>query len=289
MSERRALVAGCGFLGAAIARLLAAEGWRVTGCTHSAESAAALAGEPFQAVAGDFTRADEVARWGEFETVIHSASSRRGGPDEYRQVYLDGLRTLIETVRPRHVLFVSSTSVYAQTDGSCVTEESEAAPARETGRILREAEELALAHGGAAARLAGIYGPGRSVLLKKFFSGEARIEGGGERWLNQIHRDDAATAVVAMVRAGAMGIFNVADDTPLSQRELYTWLAARFGKPLPPDGPIDLNRKRGWTHKQVLNVKARRLGWEPRYPSFFDAVETDEEMVRLAQAQAVGG
>jgi nucleoside-diphosphate-sugar epimerase len=181
------------------------------------------------------------------------------------------------------VVFVSSTSVYAQTDGSVVTEETDAAPDRETGRILREAEEVALAARGAVARLAGIYGRGRSVLLKKFFSGEARIEGGGERWLNQIHREDAATAIAAIVRTRAPGIFNVADDTPLTQRSLYSRLAESFGRPLPPDGPIDLNRKRGWTHKRVSNAKLRTLGWAPKYPSFFDAVETDAEMVRLAQ------
>jgi nucleoside-diphosphate-sugar epimerase len=283
MSEGCALVAGCGFLGAEVARRLAAEGWEVTGCTHSAESAAALAGEPFKVVAGDFTRAEEAARWGTFDTIIHSASSRRGGADEYRHVYFEGLRTLIETCAPARVVFVSSTSVYAQTDGSIVTEESDAAPTRETGRILREAEELALAAGGAITRLAGIYGRGRSVLLKKFFSGEARIEGSGERWLNQIHRDDAASAIAAIVRARATGIFNVADDTPLTQRALYAYLAERFARPLPPEGPIDLNRKRGWTHKRVSNAKLRGLGWAPKYRSFFDAVAADAEMVRLAQ------
>jgi hypothetical protein len=45
-----------------------------------------------------------------------------------------------------------------------------------------------------------------------------------------------------------------------------------FGKDLPPHGPRDLNRKRGWTHKRVSNAKLREIGWEPVYPSFLDAV-----------------
>ncbi len=49
------------------------------------------------------------------------------------------------------------------------------------------------------ARLAGIYGPGRSALLRKFLSGEARIENGGERYLNQVHRDDIAAALLHLV------------------------------------------------------------------------------------------
>jgi SAM-dependent methyltransferase len=39
-----------------------------------------------------------------------------------------------------------------------------------------EAEQIALDSGGSIARLSGIYGPGRSVLLKKFLSGEALLE-----------------------------------------------------------------------------------------------------------------
>jgi nucleoside-diphosphate-sugar epimerase len=282
MSGPRVLVAGCGYLGSAIARLLAAEGCDVTGCTHSPESAAALRGESYRVVAGDFTQPEQIESWGPFEVVIHAASSRRGGPGEYRQIYLEGARALLHAFAPRQLVFTSSTSVYAQVDGSVVTEESPAAPDRETGRILREAEELALAAGGAVARLAGLYGPGRSVLLKKFISGEARIEAGGERWLNQIHRDDAAAAVATLVQTRATGIFNVADDTPLLQRDLYAFLADRFQRPLPPHGPIELNRKRGWTHKRVANAKLRALGWAPKYPSFFDAVNRDPELVRLA-------
>ncbi len=76
------------------------------------------------------------------------------------------------------MLFTSSTSVYAQRDGSWVTEESETKPARETGRILLETEEFVLGHGGIVARLAGIYGPGRSALLSKFLAGEAIIDPG---------------------------------------------------------------------------------------------------------------
>ena len=44
-----------------------------------------------------------------------------------------------------------------------------------------------------------LYGPGRSVLMRKFLAGEAVLEGDGTRWINQIHRDDAARAIVQLV------------------------------------------------------------------------------------------
>jgi len=273
--QRRVLIAGCGYVGQATARLLHARGWDVLGATHSVQSAAALAAEPYRVVTCNITDRADVAALPSVKAVIHCASSGRGGVDEYRRVYLEGTQILLNVLAPRQFIFASSTSVYAQVGGEIVCEESAAMPERETGRILREAEEFVLAHGGTVARLAGIYGPGRSVLLGKFFSGEALIEGNGGRFINQVHREDIASAFVLLLESGARGIFNVCDDEPLTQRTVYEWLAQRFDRALPPSAAIDLNRKRGWTNKRVSNARLRALGWTPRYPSFREAIEQD--------------
>ncbi len=279
MHMKSCFIAGCGFTGLATARLLHGRGWNVIGGTHSPESAATLAGEAFPVVACDITDRAAISKLPPVKAVVHCASSGRGGAGQYRAVYLEGARSLADVLGPARFVFTSSTSVYAQTDGSVVTEESASEPDRETGRILREAEEFVVKSGGCVARLAGIYGPGRSVLLKKFFSGEAAIEGDGGRFINQVHRDDIASALALLIESGARGIFNVCDDEPMTQRAVYEWLAQRFQKPLPPSGPIDPNRKRGWTSKRVSNAKLRALGWVPRYPSFRDAVENDPSLI----------
>jgi len=281
----KVLIAGCGFVGLTTARLFAQEAWEVTGCTHSSESAAKLAGESFPVLACDLAERSAVealASIGPVNAVIHCASSGRGGAEQYRRVYLEGARHLAAVFPNATLLFTSSTSVYAQTDGGWVNEESAAEPDRETGRLLRETEKFVISQNGIVTRLAGIYGPGRSVLLRKFFDGTATIEGDGTKWINQTHRDDIATALVQLVSTGARGIFNVNDDRPLAQRDLYAWLAERFQRPLPPSGPIDLNRKRGWTNKRVSNAKLRAIGWKPRFPSFYDAVENDPGLVESA-------
>ena len=291
--RRRVVVAGCGFVGLSTARLFHQRGWEVTGVTHSEESAQALRAEPFRVVRCDISDADQVGAIFKgqegMDAVVHCASSGRGGEEAYRQVYFRGTQVLSGVLVPRQFLFTSSTSVYAQTDGSWVTEESEAAPDRATGRILRETEEWVLNHGGTVGRLSGIYGPGRSVLLKKYFSGEAVLEGDGSRWINQIHREDVAEGLWVLVEQGRPGVFNLGDDRPLAQRELYEELAVRFGRGLPPWGPEDRNRKRGWTHKRVSNAKLRSLGWVPRYPSFLDALVGDPDLVPLAQGILPGG
>ncbi len=266
----RVLIAGCGYVGAATADLFHGAGWTVEGWTHSEDSAAELAAKPYPVRAVDIS-GDDVA--GEFDAVIHCASSGGGGAESYRRVYLEGARNLLEKLRPPNFIFTGSTSVYAQTAGEWVDEESPAEPMHETGKVLREAEEVVRQNGGVVARLAGIYGPGRSALLRKFLSGEARLEGNGSRFLNQVHRDDIAAALVLLASLPSEGTVNVADDEPITQRAAYEWLAARLGRPIPPAAETAGQRKRGSSNKRVRNAKLRSLGWQPRFPNFASGME----------------
>ena len=272
----RILIAGCGYVGQAVADLVHAAGWTVEGWTHSAESAARLSANPYPVRGVDVSRRAQVAEHGGmFDAVIHCASSRRGDAETYRQVYLDGARNLLETFPGSKLLFTSSTSVYAQSDGSWVTEESETKPVRETSRILLETEKLVLDERGIVARLAGIYGPGRSALLSKFLEGTAVIDPENDRFVNQVHRDDIASALFFLLSRKVEGaqIYNVVDDQPILQSECYRWLAQRLNRPLPPIGKSKGPRKRGDSNKRVSNAKLRRLGWTPRYPTFVEAME----------------
>jgi len=121
-------------------------------------------------------------------------------------------------------------------------------------------------------RLAGLYGPGRCVPLQKLLSGEAVIEGEGERVMNMINQFDAVNALRFLVENDARGIFNVVDNEPVRQRDWFLWVCKQTGKPLPPYGPRDLTRKRGWTSKRVSNQKLQSLGWNPRFPTFREGI-----------------
>lgn len=272
----RILIAGCGYVGQATADLFHAAGWDVEGWTASEESAAALSAKPYPSCQIDISNCDQVAeRPGTFDAVIHCASSRGGGVESYRQIYLNGTRNLLDRFAETKLLFTSSTSVYAQGDGSWVTEESETRPARETGRVLLETEKLVLERRGMVARLAGIYGPGRSALLSKFLAGTAIIDPESDRFVNQVHRDDIASAIFFLLTRETQRtqIYNVVDDQPMLQTECYRWLAQRLDRPLPPIGKSMGPRKRGDSNKRVSNAKLRSLGWNLRYPTFVDAME----------------
>jgi nucleoside-diphosphate-sugar epimerase len=241
----RAVILGCGFVGARAARLFARAGWQVTGVTRSPASAALLAGEPFDVLPCDISdpaALSAATQLHDADALISAVSSGRGGEEIYRAVYLNGLRNAIACLNPKRILFVSSTSVY-----------------------------------------------GRSMLLRKFLDKTAVIEGGGARHINQIHADDAAGALVHLI-AGDLpaGIYNVVDDTPITQLACYEWLAAYLKEPLPPRGATDPNRKRGVTDKRVSNAKLRSLGWRLIYPSFQEAVTRDPALLAAARADGSG-
>jgi nucleoside-diphosphate-sugar epimerase len=273
----RILIAGCGYVGEATADLFHAAGWDVEGWVHSQASAAEFSKKPYSVHVVDVSQRAQLAqRAGLFDAVVQCVSSRGGDADIYRRVYLSAARNLVECFPAATILFTSSTSVYAQCDGSWVTEQSATKPLRETSRILLEVEKLILDKGGTVVRLAAIYGPRRSALLTRFMRGTATIDPGNDRFVNQVHRDDIASALFLLLdrrSQGAAEIYNVVDDHPLLQSECYAWLAQKLNRPLPPITRSKQPGKRGDTNKRVSNAKLRGSGWTPQYPTFADAME----------------
>lgn len=281
-APKRILIVGCGYVGTALGRRLAAEGHSVVGLRRSPPDPQGVDESGIQPWIGDLTRRDSLESLpGPFDWVINTVSSSRGGPAEYRAVYREGMRHLLDWMRthpPTAFAYTSSTSVYGQTSGEWVDESSPALPSTETGGILLETERLILdaaAEGtvpGRILRVAGIYGPGRGHLLQQFLRGEARIQGTGARWINMIHRDDAAGALIAALERGRPGeLYNAVDDEPVSQLDFLSWLSGRLQRPLPPMATDEelASRKRGLTHKRVRNLKLRlETGWEPSYRTF---------------------
>lgn len=267
------LIAGCGYVGSAAAELFTAAGWKVAGWTRSG-AAPGVSCEMHAVDLSDATSVQEAP--GNFDVVIHCASTRGGDPESYRRLYLEGARNLRQRFEDAVFIFVSSTSVYAQTGGEWVTEESVAEPSHETGKILREAEEFVLQNGGSVTRFAGLYGPNRSVTLQRLLRGDAVIDPENDRFINQLHRDDAARALLLLAtppKASPSEIYNVADDLPVRQSEYYRWLAAKLDRPEPLVGVAQMIRKRGNNNKRVANRKLRSVGWNPAFPTFREGME----------------
>lgn len=278
----RVLIVGCGYVGLPLGAELARRGHEVFGLRRTIDGAGELHAAGLTPVVGDVTELRTLcALPGPFDWVVNTVSSSKGGADVYRSVYVEGTRNLLSWLAGSAVtkfIYTSSTSVYAQTDGGEVTEESPADPEAETGKLLVETENLLLAAArersfpAVVLRVAGIYGPERGHLFQQYLRDEARLSGDGSRLLNMIHRDDVIGAAIAALERGEPGrVYNVADDEPVAQVEFFRWLAGQLRKPLPPFASAEesANRKRGVTNKRVSNRRLREeLGCVLKYPTF---------------------
>jgi nucleoside-diphosphate-sugar epimerase len=263
---------------------------------RSSEGGAEIAAAGIKPLVADITRGPDLAKLpAPFDWVVNTVSSEKGGEEEYREVYLNGTRNLIEWLAPTPIkkyVYTSSTSVYGQTNGSLVKESSPTEPASPTSRLLVETEKLILDAAQAKKfpavilRVAGIYGPERGHLFLQYLRNEARIAGKGERFLNMIHRDDLVSVIIAALKSGRPGeVYNATDDEPVAQIHFFRWLSETLGKWMPPFATEEESsgRKRGLTNKKVSNRKLRmELGVGFKYPTFRQGYTA--EIARLERA-----
>lgn len=227
-------IIGCGYLGRRVARLWREQGKHVLALTRGrAEELQALGIEP---VVGDVLDPSGWSAKPQAATVLYAVGHDRSSGRSFREVYLDGLRHVLESFSPpERFIYVSSTSVYGQSGGEWVDEDSPTEPAEENGRVILEAERLLRAKLPAAIilRFAGIYGPGRVIRRDAVEKGEP-LGGDPEKWLNLIHVEDGARAVLAAAERGRPGAtYNVADGAPVRRRDFYAFLAELLGAPPP--------------------------------------------------------
>ncbi|MCI0380602.1 MAG: NAD-dependent epimerase/dehydratase family protein, partial [Gemmataceae bacterium] len=172
----------------------------------------------------------------ELNTVLFAVGWDRASGHSMRAVYVEGLGNVLRALpKPKTFIYVSSTSVYGQSDGSWVSEDSPTEPQEESGRIVLAAERTlhALRPEAVILRFAGIYGPGRLLRQKTVADGEP-IVGDPDKWLNLIHAEDGARAVLAAEERGAPGrIYNIADGQPVRRREFFAALAQTLSAPAP--------------------------------------------------------
>ncbi|MDB6021328.1 MAG: NAD-dependent epimerase/dehydratase [Pedosphaera sp.] len=292
----RVLIVGCGYVGTALGAELARQGHEVFGVRRTAEGEAELAAAGIKLLVADVTKPEELAALpGPFDWVVNCVSSTRGGVEEYRAVYLQGTRNLIEWLSaapPKKFVYTSSTSVYGQTDSSPVKETSSTDPASDTSRVLVETEKMLLEAAqqkkfpAVVLRVAGIYGPERGHLFLQYLKNEAKIAGKGERLINMIHRDDLVGVIIAALKNGRPGeIYNAVDDEPVAQIHFFRWLSETLGKWMPPFATEEesAERKRGLTNKKVQNRRLKmELGYQFKYPNFRKGYTA--EIQRLDQA-----
>jgi nucleoside-diphosphate-sugar epimerase len=177
--------------------------------------------------------------------------------------------------------YLSTVGVYGDHNGAWVDEETPTAPIFERGLRRLEAEQAWLAFASETRRrvdvfrLAGIYGPGRSV-IDSLKAGTARCIVKPGQVFNRIHVDDIARVLAAAIdKDTGHRLFNVSDDEPAPPEDVVAYAAELLGMPAPPAVPLEQSGLSGmaasfWAEcKRVRNARIRRdLGVELIYPTY---------------------
>ena len=223
----------------------------------------------------------------DLDYVFFLSSAARRDDASYKLAYVDGLRNLLARLDgspPKRLFVASSTRVYPQSGGVRVDELSATAAWHFTSRRLLESERLAAASSIATTivRFGGIYGPGRTGLVRRVLAREATLWDGSPHFTNRIHRDDCAAVLAHLMGLDSPeSLYLAVDDTPVKHNELVSWIADRLGVDLPATllapGPTPSRSrtegKRPQTNKRCSNARLRASGYRCLYPSFREGYE----------------
>jgi nucleoside-diphosphate-sugar epimerase len=270
----RVLIAGYGYVGAALGRALVEESHGVWGlCRRHISLPEGIL--PIVADLGLPASLTDLPP--DLDYVFYMASP--GGSDEalYRAAYVQGLSNLLDALdrqghRPGRIFFVSSTSVYAQRRGEWVDEASPAEPVHYSGRRPLEAEQILFEgpFAGTVVRFAGIYGPRRTRLIESVRTGRAVWRKSPPQWTNRIHRDDCAGVLKHLMQLERPEkIYLGVDREPTEQGDVLRWLAGVLGAPLPRavrarDRALPTTR----SNKRCRNDRLLASGYTFLYPTY---------------------
>jgi nucleoside-diphosphate-sugar epimerase len=267
--SKRVLIVGCGDIGQSLGLQLAAVGWQVTGLRRNGTLPA-----PLQTINADVTKMDSLQALSgiSFDYVVVTLTPGGFTDDLYRQIYVEGLRNLLDVLSPAsHWLWVSSTSVYHQANDQWVDEDSDTLPTTFSGMRLLEAEqqlvEYGLAH--SVVRFAGIYGPGRRRLIEQVQAGKGCIQT-PNLYTNRIHRDDCVGLLAHLLSMADRGqqlasCYIGVDNEPVTMWQLKSWLAQQLD--MSPSALTEQAMPRR-NSKRCSNQRLLATGYQLQYPSY---------------------
>ena len=270
---------GLGFSALALGRRLSAKGWEVAGTARDEGKIERLKHEGYAVT--DFGGEPGDERLPRLLTgTTHLLHSIPPG-DDGDPVLASYRKEITALPSLRWIGYLSTVGVYGDQEGGWVDESAEPRPnsARTGARVNAERDWLEFGKETGVPvqvfRLAGIYGPGRSVFDKLKAGTARRIKKDGQVF-SRIHVEDIASvleASIARPRAGA--IYNVADDEPAAPGDVVAYAAELMGLLPPPEvdfAEADLTpmaRSFYQGSRRIRNARIKsELGVRLRYPTY---------------------
>ncbi|KPQ28747.1 MAG: nucleoside-diphosphate-sugar epimerase [Marinobacter excellens HL-55] len=275
MSDRkqsaRILVAGCGKLGGDIAKTLSATA-EVYGLRRNPDRVPA----GITGIGADLTRPETLNGKlpEQLDIVIYCLTPSSYDEQGYHNAYVAGLQNLLDALGDQpltRLIFISSTSVYAQNDDSWVDETSPAEPDRFTGQIILKGEKTALdsIHPATVVRFSGIYGPTRQRFLEEVIEGRMNPQPPAP-FSNRVHEQDAARVIAWLSEQALAGnaienLYIATDCEPVTLDQVVEWVRQQ----IECKAPVASARKGGRAgSKRCSNQRLLKSGFKFRYPDY---------------------
>lgn len=220
-------VLGCGWLGMPLAKQLLQNGYAVNGSTTTESKLELLEKvgiSPFliSLKANDSSREVTVFLENSEILIINIPPGLRGNSGENFVAKMENLIPFIEKSSVEKVIFVSSTSVYAD-ENKVVTEETFPKPETESGKQLHVSENLLLNNSNfqtTVLRFGGLIGEDRHPI--KFLFGRNNIEN-PEAPINLIHQTDCIEIIQKIIEKEVWNtVFNAVAPFHPSRKKYYT-------------------------------------------------------------------
>ncbi|MBN1008203.1 SDR family oxidoreductase [Amphritea pacifica] len=270
LNREQILIAGCGDIGSQLGLNLVTAGRQVFGLRRNINQLP----PGIQGIAADLSQPDTLLNLPQqLDTLFYVVAAGSRDESVYRRAYPDGMHNLLQAlqqqgIHPRQLFFISSTAVYHQQNDEWVDERSATEPDNFSGRIMLEAEQIAL-HSGIPAsivRFSGIYGPGRNYMLSQVSRGIGH-PAEPPRYSNRIHRDDCVGALLYLYQLSKKQtlkpIYLASDDQPAPLHEVSDWLAAQLGVEI-----TERSAHRTIGSKRCSNTLLKQSGYRFRYPNY---------------------
>lgn len=272
---------GLGFSAEALVRHLSVADWTVSGTVRDPDKARRLLGQGLDA---QLWSGESLSK--EFTAKLHASNHVLVSvpPGEDGDPVLSAARDAIRSIPSLNWLgYLSTTGVYGDTGGAWVDETARVNPssARSERRVQAEQAWLELHRDEGLPvhvfRLAGIYGPGRSVFDQIRAKRAKRIDKPGHAF-SRIHVDDIARVLAASIakpRPGA--IYNVCDNEPAPPAEVTAYACGLLGKEPPELESFETAKQRMspmalsfWNdNRRVDNTRIKtELGVRLRHPDY---------------------
>jgi nucleoside-diphosphate-sugar epimerase len=264
------LIIGCGAIGTELARLLSYQGHSVTGVKRNPPPDT----RDIHYVRANINSATALEKLDtSFDQLFFIVSADGRTEQNYREVYDIGLNNILAKFAAVPWLFVSSTSVYGQSQGEWVDEDSLAQADNLNSQLIRQAEQrvIALNPKNTVVRFSGIYGAGREYLLNKAKQSPV-IQQTPPYFTNRIHQEDCVQVLAFLLEkkladSPLAHYYLASDDDPAPSYEVMVWLAQQLNCPAPIIKAIDNNDT---MNKRCNNQRLKALGYLFTYPSYKD-------------------